>query len=69
MQRWFARHSAATAIACHVTRVESREEFVEAMDLDHWDLILSDHSLPSFDGISALKIAAERRPRLPFISS
>ena len=55
------------AVACHVTRVESRAEFVEAMDLDHWDLILSDYSLPSFDGVSALKIAAEKRPRLPFI--
>jgi two-component sensor histidine kinase len=55
------------AVPCHVTRVESREEFLEAMDRDDWDLILSDYSLPSFDGASALKIAAEKRPQLPFI--
>jgi PAS domain-containing protein len=29
--------------------------------------ILADYTLPSFDGISALKIAAEKRPEVPFI--
>lgn len=55
------------AVACDITRVESRAEFLEAMDRDDWDLILSDYSLPSFDGASALKIAVEKWPRLPFI--
>ncbi len=31
------------------------------------DLILADHQLPSFDGITALRIARERRPSVPFI--
>jgi two-component sensor histidine kinase/CheY-like chemotaxis protein len=52
---------------CHVKRVESRKTFVEAMDQEHWDVILADYSLPSFDGISALKLTVEKRPDVPFI--
>ena len=52
---------------CRVTRVETREAFLEAMDLGGWDIILADHSLPSFDGISALKLAVEKHPEVPFI--
>jgi two-component sensor histidine kinase len=54
-------------IAHHVTRVETREAFLEAMDHGDWDIILSDYSLPSFDGSAALKLAVEKRPDLPFI--
>lgn len=54
-------------VACHVTRVETRKAFLEAMDHGDWDMILSDYSLPSFDGISALKLAVEKRPQVPFI--
>jgi two-component sensor histidine kinase/CheY-like chemotaxis protein len=54
-------------IACHVTRVETRKAFLEAMDQADWDIILADYSLPSFDGISALKLAVEKHPDLPFI--
>jgi two-component sensor histidine kinase len=52
---------------CRVTRVETREAFLEAMDRNGWDIILADYSMPSFDGISALKLAAEKRPEVPFI--
>lgn len=54
-------------VPCHVTRVDTRKAFVDAMDFGDWDMILSDYSLPSFDGISALKLAVEKRPLLPFI--
>jgi two-component sensor histidine kinase/CheY-like chemotaxis protein len=50
-----------------VTRVETRGAFVEALGQDCWDIILADYSLPGFDGISALKLAAQRRPEIPFI--
>ncbi len=50
-----------------VHRVETREEFIAAVEDDGFDLILADFALPSFDGISALEIARERRPELPFI--
>src|SRR6202030_949884 len=52
---------------CQLTRVETRAEFLEAMDRGSWDIILADYALPSFDGISALKMAIEKRPEVPFI--
>jgi PAS domain S-box-containing protein len=54
-------------IACQVTRVDTREAFVDALERDAFDLILADLSLPTFDGLSALKLAVERHPDLPFI--
>ena len=55
------------AVACDVTRVETREGFEEALANNDWDIILADYSLPSFDGISALKLVVEKYPGLPFI--
>ncbi len=48
-------------------RVETREDFIKALEEDAPDLILSDHTLPSFDGMEALKIAKEKFPDVPFI--
>ncbi|MGB8216909.1 MAG: PAS domain S-box protein [Candidatus Methanoperedens sp.] len=48
-------------------RVETREAF-QANLLDFApDLILADYTLPSFDGCSALRIAKEKCPDVPFI--
>ena len=30
-------------------------------------MILSDHGMPSFDGLTALSVAREKRPDVPFI--
>ena len=49
------------------TRVETRAEFLTALETNEIDLILADYKLPSFDGISALKLAQSARPDLPFI--
>jgi signal transduction histidine kinase len=57
----------ADGIACQVTRVETRDDFIAALEEPALDLILADFSLPSFDGMSALRIAREKRPELPFI--
>jgi signal transduction histidine kinase len=57
----------AEDVACEVTRVETRADFLASLEQDGFDLILADHSLPSFDGISALKLAVEKRPGMPFI--
>jgi PAS domain S-box-containing protein len=54
-------------IPCEITRVETREEFVAALKSGDFELILSDYSLPAFDGLSALKFAKEIRPEVPFI--
>ena len=48
-------------------RVETREDFTEELTQFRPDIILSDYNLPSFDGISALKITMEKTPDIPFI--
>lgn len=53
-------------IDCEVIRAASRVQFVEAID-GTYDLILADYALPGFDGVSAQRIARERRPDLPFV--
>ncbi|MGA3285698.1 MAG: response regulator, partial [Verrucomicrobiota bacterium] len=57
----------AEGIACTVECVESRADFVAALERGNVDLILSDHSLPAFDGLSALEIARTKWPAIPFI--
>ena len=58
---------AADGITCATTCVSSRDGFVAALEHGGIDLILSDFTLPAFDGLSALKIAHARRPNLPVI--
>ena len=41
--------------------------FIAALEQGGFDLILADYSLPSFDGLSALKIARSGWPQLPLI--
>src|SRR5579863_2951461 len=55
------------AIACEVARVETEAEFVASLKRGGVDLILADYTLPSFDGISALKIVRQNWPHVPFI--
>lgn len=57
----------AEAPTCDIHRVERRDDFLEALNHRELDLIISDHSLPSYDGISALALAREVRPSTPFI--
>ena len=45
----------------------SRKSFLDALEEFIPEIILSDYSMPSFDGLSALKIAMERCPNVPFI--
>src|SRR5215471_419790 len=54
-------------LQCNTVRVESQTAFVDALNRQPFDAILSDYSLPSFDGLSALRIANEAWPDIPFI--
>ena len=58
---------AADGIVCEVTRVETPADFVASLEHGGCDLILADYTLPSFDGLSALKIAQDGWAHLPFI--
>jgi PAS domain S-box-containing protein len=47
--------------------VASREDFLRELEESAPQIILSDYSLPAFDGLSALKIAHEKYSDIPFI--
>ena len=49
------------------TRVDNQDSFREALDRFAPEIILSDYSLPAFDGESALSMALEKAPGVPFI--
>jgi diguanylate cyclase (GGDEF)-like protein/PAS domain S-box-containing protein len=50
-----------------VKRAKNEEEYRELLEKFHPDLILSDFSLPQFDGLSALAAARNKYPEIPFI--
>jgi CheY-like chemotaxis protein len=47
----------AEGIQNELTRIETENDFVAALRQGSFDLILADYTLPSFDGLSALRIA------------
>lgn len=56
-----------TLEACVFQRVETREEFLQALETFQPDLIISDYQMPQFDGLTALKLALEHAPSTPLI--
>jgi signal transduction histidine kinase len=57
----------ADGIACATTCVQSQDQFVAALERGGVDLILTDFTLPTFDGLSALQVAHNRWPAIPLI--
>jgi DNA-binding NtrC family response regulator len=57
----------AEDIASDVTRADTQADFSRFLQQGGFDIILADYTLPFFDGISALKIAKEVCPEVPFI--
>ena len=47
--------------------VQNRETFLNALNEFNPDIILSDFSLPSFDGFNAFQIKEKEKPYIPFI--
>jgi len=54
-------------IQSELTRVEAEQDFLAALKRERLGLILADYTLPSFDGLSALRIAQQHSPDVPFI--
>ncbi len=50
-----------------LTRVDSAESFNAALSGCRFDLILSDYSIPGFDGLSALATCQRSCPEVPFL--
>jgi len=53
--------------SCQFQVVDERQAYVTALSEFQPDLILSDYSMPGFDGMAALKLAQEYAPEMPFI--
>ncbi|MFZ3137435.1 MAG: EAL domain-containing protein [Thermodesulfovibrionales bacterium] len=47
--------------------VDTKEGFQKSIEVFNPDIILADYSLPQFDGLSALAIAREKCPDIPFV--
>jgi diguanylate cyclase (GGDEF)-like protein len=54
-------------VRCQVRRVETRGQLLAALGDFSPNVILSDFSLPQFDGMSALVVCREHAPSVPFI--
>src|SRR3954466_3912521 len=48
-------------------RVDNRDGFLRELDDFRPHLILSDYTLPRFDGMTALSLAREKVPTIPFL--
>ena len=57
----------AAGIPCAITCVQNRDGFVAALEHGGVDVILSDYTLPAFDGMAALEIAHAKWPAIPLI--
>jgi PAS domain S-box-containing protein len=58
---------ARAGLECEILCVETREAFSAAIERGGVDIILADYSLPSYDGFSALDLASNRCPEIPFV--
>src|SRR5882762_1172062 len=52
---------------CQLIRVETKDDYVAALERADMDVILSDYTMPGFDGRSALALAHEKCPNIPFL--
>ena len=54
-------------IPCQSQVVDTRQAFVAALKEGRVDLILADYSIPGFDGMTALTLARQHCPDVPFL--
>jgi PAS domain S-box-containing protein len=54
-------------IPAEITRVEDRDSYVKGLEQGSFGLIISDYTMPGFNGTSALTLAREKCPTTPFI--
>jgi two-component system, cell cycle sensor histidine kinase and response regulator CckA len=62
------RHKLDTdGVSCDILLVNRQEAFEAALAREPFDLILSDYSLPAYDGVAALEHAQRAQPHVPVI--
>ncbi|MCX7153622.1 MAG: response regulator [Proteobacteria bacterium] len=52
---------------CEFLRVDNALHMRAALALQDWDLVISDHAMPGFDSVEALRILRENDEGTPFI--
>lgn len=57
----------SAGLACQIVHVDTREALVTALHEGGFDVVLSDFTMPGFDGLSALRLVRARDPLVPFI--
>ena len=62
-----ARALKSDGLACEIHCVQARREFEAALAAGGFDLIISDFTLPAFDGLAALRAARVVHPEIPFV--
>jgi len=55
------------SISFRYKRVDNEKDFLDSISGIEYDLIISDYSLPSYNGLAALEKAVEIQPETPFI--
>ncbi len=58
---------AMAGISVEFERVETEEDFLNALRYNKFDIILCDYALPSYDGMAALEAKRRLCPNVPFI--
>ena len=56
-----------SGFVCDMVRVHSKDDLVDALHKDSFDIVISDLKLPSFNGMEALGISRAMAPDVPFI--
>ena len=58
---------ASHGIVADIDQVETRDQFVAALERGGYDIILADYALPAFDGMAALELARAKLPDTPLL--
>ena len=56
-----------SGIQASYRRVDDEEALVDALTQGHWDIVLSDLSMPGFSGMRALAVVHDLHPSMPFL--
>jgi len=62
-----ARRLRLDGMDCEIVWARDELETRSSLELGEFDVILSDFAIPGFGGLSALRLAKERRPKVPFL--
>ena len=52
---------------CEFLRVDNASDMRAALAQQDWDLVISDHAMPGFDSVEALRILREHNGEIPFV--